>query len=438
MAMKKLLLLLCVVLLGQAAQPQTLQSQKLDAYVDTLAQNNRLMGTLSFFREGEQIYTKSVGYADVDAKRAWGDATISCVGSISKSFTAALIFRAIDQGKLSLNEPLSTFFTFPCGDKITVAHLLAHRSGIGNYVSTDFASWCTTSKTRAEMLGIIEKCGFDFEPGAKFSYSNSNYALLSYILELLYKKPYSEILDHEIVKPLGLKNTRFGADYAHKGGCCESYVYLDKWRIEPRTNPSTLMGAGGVWSTPHDLNVFAHALFSGRIVSPESLRQMTAVTDNVGMGLMKLPFYERWGYGHSGGIDGFRAFFIYFPEQKISYAFASNGLNFVMNDITIAALSAAFDKPFDIPGFRAAKPSAEELDRYLGVYASPQLPIKLAVTKRGGVLVAQGTGQIPFDLESTGGDSFRFAQAGIIIEFKPQAGSLVLRQGGGAFVLNRE
>ena len=116
----------------------------------------------------------------------------------------------------------------------------------------------------------------------------------------------------------------------------------------------------------------------------------------------------------------------------------SNATNYNNNNISIVVLSAIFNKPFDIPDFKTYEVSPDELDKYTGVYASAQIPIKITVTRENKTLIAQGTGQSSFPLEATEKDKFKFEQAGIIMEFIPGTNTMILRQGGGQFEFKRE
>jgi len=198
------------------------------------------------------------------------------------------------------------------------------------------------------------------------------------------------------------------------------------------------LGAGGIVSTPIDLNLFSEALFTGKLISGNSLMQMKTIKEQVGMGLFQMPFYSSIGFGHTGGIDGFSSMFAYYPDSNISFAYTSNGLNFNGNDIAIAVLSAVFNKPFDIPEFQLYDVTEEELDNYLGVYSSKQLPLKITITKVNNQLFGQGTGQPSFPLEATAKDKFKFEQAGVVLVFNPTEKTMTLKQGGGVFRFERE
>jgi hypothetical protein len=165
---------------------------------------------------------------------------------------------------------------------------------------------------------------------------------------------------------------------------------------------------------------------------------MKSIKDRFGMGLMQVPFYDKIGFGHTGGIDGFHSIFAYFPTDEISFAYTINGMNFIGNDISITVLSAVYEKPFEIPEFTTYELTDEDLDKYLGIYSSRQLPLKMTITKVNNQLFGQGTGQSSFPLEATAKDKFEFKQAGIILEFNPTEKTMISIQGGSAFHFERE
>ena len=437
---RRIISFLAAGLISFSGLSQEVDKVKLDAYFDALANNNRFMGSVAVSLNNELIYTKSVGFADIEQGVKANENSKYRIGSISKTFTTVLIFRAIEDNKLILNQTIDIFFpAIGNASKITIEHLLYHRSGIQSFTDdASYLSWNTQPKTEQEMIEIISKAGSDFEPDTNIKYSNAGFVLLTYILEKIYQKPYYEILEEKIIKPLGLKNTYYGKKINTKDNECNSYKYEEGWKIEPETDMSIPLGAGGIVSTPVDLTIFGEALFKGKLVSINSLNLMKTIKDGIGMGLFQMPFYDKTGFGHGGGIDGFRSMFAYLPDSNISFVYTSNGLNYNGNDISIAVLSAVFDKPFDIPDFKTYHITDEELDKYLGVYSSEQLPLKMTVTKDNGKLFVQGTGQPALPLEAIGKDKFEFVQAGAVIEFNPTDKTMVLKQGGGVFNFARE
>jgi hypothetical protein len=179
-------------------------------------------------------------------------------------------------------------------------------------------------------------------------------------------------------------------------------------------------------------------LFEGRFISKASLGEMTRMRDNVGCGIFRIPAGGKRAFGHGGRIDGFESVYIHLPEEGLTVAILSNGANLPFNDVTIAVMGAALGMPVEIPRFDNITLSDAELDRYAGVYASRQLPMKITVTRRDGKLMAQATGQAAFGLEAHGEGRFSFRQAGIEMRFDVEKGQMVLLQGGGRFLFERE
>jgi hypothetical protein len=186
------------------------------------------------------------------------------------------------------------------------------------------------------------------------------------------------------------------------------------------------------------LNLFREALFTGKIISANSLQQMKTFNDNFGMGLFQKRFDDQSGFGHMGGIDGFISTFSYYPDSNISLAYTANGLNYEVNDIAITVLSAIHNKPFEIPDFTKSDIADKEFDKYLGVYSSKQNPLKVTITKANGKLFGQGTGQPAFPCEEIAKDKFEFKRAGVVFEFNPSDKTMIMKQGGRVFNYVRE
>lgn len=440
--MKKAILTTVFLLtLSQIGLAQTnFDKTKLDNYFNALEENNKFMGSVTVSKNGEIIYIKTIGLADVENNKKATENSKYRIGSISKTFTAVLILKAVEEKKLSLNQPIDKWFpTIKNAKKITIEHLLRHRSGIYNFTNDkDYLTWNTQPKTEKEMVEIITKGGSDFNPDSKAEYSNSNFVLLTYILEKTFKKSYSDLLQQIIVKPIGLTYTYVFGKINPNNNECKSYRLAGSWKAENETDFTVPLGAGAITSTPTDLTKFADALFNGKLLSNKSLEIMKTTKDSYGIGLFKIPFYKSIGYGHTGGIDGFSSVFSHFPDDNISYALISNGTNINNNDISIAVLSAVYNNPYEIPVFTTFNLTSEDLDKYLGVYSSKQIPLKITVSKDGNTLIAQATGQSAFPLEATEKDKFKFDQAGAKFEFNPTDKKMILFQGGGQIEFTKE
>lgn len=434
-------ILLITLFLG-TVYSQSLNKPKLDSLFNLLFEKNKAMGSIALSKNGNVIYSKAIGYGLIsdNEKRPALPITKYRIGSITKMFTSTMIFQLIEEGKIKLTTTLDTYFpNIPNSDKITISNLLNHRSGLHNFTDDPaYMTYMTQPKTQAEMVEIISKYKPDFEPNQKSAYSNSNFIILGYIIEKITKEPYSNNLIKRITSKIGLVNTLVGSKTNINNDECYSYQFVGNWKQQPETDMSIPGGAGSIVSTPSDLTKFIEALFSLKLVSQNSLNQMKTITDNYGMGMFQIPFNTKKAYGHNGGIDGFGSNLAYFPEDKLAIAYCTNGQVYPMNDVLIGVLSIYFNQPYSIPTFKTLSLKAEDLDKYLGIYASTQLPLKITISKNGATLIAQATGQSSFPLEATEKNKFKFDQAGVIMEFNPEKNDMTLKQGGGQFIFTKE
>ena len=317
--------LLCV------AQPQTPpDTAKLDRFFDRLAEKSKAMGSLTIVKDGKVLYARAIGYGRIDGteKDPLTAASRFRIGSITKMFTAAMVLQLVEEGKLKLTDTLDKFYPqVPNARTITVAHLLAHRSGVPN-VRRDGRNVNTLPMGQDEMLALIAKGKPDFEPDTQHRYSNSGYLLLGLILEKVTGKPYGEALQDRITSKVGLKDTYLATGTIDvKKNEALTYIRLGaEWKPVPETHPSILFSAGGVVSTPGDLAKFAQALFDGKVVSKESLDRMRTIRDGdeMGMGMEQYAFAGKTFYGHAGGGDNYGAWLAYLPEEKLAVAYATN------------------------------------------------------------------------------------------------------------------
>lgn len=442
--MKTLLTFLFISVLSVSAFSQDFDKAKLDQFFDALSANNKGMGSIAISKDGALLYNRAVGNSHIGEKGfVSSDAkTKYRIGSITKIFTATLVFGLVEEGKLKLDDTLDKFFPeIPNAKKITIAQMLNHRSGIHNITDDKqhYTSYYRRPQTHEQILAIIAKTTPDFEPDAKAAYSNSNYILLGYIIEKVSKKSYKDVLNEKIVSKINLTDTSYGAATNGANNEASSFVWLNsKWKELPGTDMSIPGGAGAIVSTPTDLTKFITALFDGKIISQKSLDKMKTITDGYGSGIMQYPYNEKKLYGHNGGIDGFNSMLGYFPEEKLALAYISNGTVYPVNDIMLAALAVYHKKPFTIPTFKPLQLSAEELAKFTGVYSNPEFPLKISITAEGSTLFGQATGQGKFPFEATGKNKFKFDPAGIEIEFDAEKNQMKLLQGGRTIIFTKE
>lgn len=435
------LLFVLALFLGITPATFSFEKSKMDSLISIIENANKGMGNISIFHDGSEVYNQSYGYSSLENKARANSNTKYRIGSVSKTFTATIIMKLVESNKLTLDTKLSKFYPqIANADSITVEDLLRHRSGIYNFTnSPDYFEWNNNPLSKEQILDKIVAYGSSFKPNEKTEYSNSNYVLLTFIAEDVSHKTYSELLKQYIITPCSLKNTTLGSKIDNNKNEASSYTKVGEWKLEKETDLSFVLGAGGIISTPSELNIFYNQLFGGKIVNHESLELMKTIKSGFGLGLFQVPFYEMKGFGHTGGIDGFQANAYYFPEQKVSIAITSNAVDFPLNDIVVGALSIYFGKEYKLPVFeKEIVLKSEDLDQYLGTYSAPNFPIKLTISKEGNLLKGQGTGQPAFVLECFETDKFKFDQANLKLIFYPAKNKMLLKQSGAEFELTKE
>lgn len=427
-----------LLIASQALAQEYAPAKKLDALFDLLESNDKFMGSVAVSRDGRILFQKQCGSLAKKETAKSNSETQYRIGSITKTFTAVMIMQLVEEELLSLDAKLSKFYpNLANADQITMAQMLGHRSGIGSITDDPtYGQWKNNKSTRDEMMKLIAKQPSRFEPGSQTAYSNSNFVLLGYIIEDLTKSTYADQLQSRICKKIGLQRTAYATEPDTNANVATSFRWSgDGWQEVDQTDPSIPHGAGAIMSTPSDLTRFVESLFAGKLVSMESLSQMTPAGVGMGKGLIGFPFGPKVAFGHGGGIDGFQSNLGYFKDDKIAVAIVGNGLNYDLNEVMIGILSIVFERPYTLPTFAEVDVSAEKLKRFEGAYAREKFPLKITVTVKDNRLVGQATGQSAFTLTATSETDFKFDPAGIAMSFtESKAGSgydtLMLKQGG--------
>ncbi len=268
-------------------QDPTSTQEKIDRLISDYQSKGRFNGTLLVAKDDQVIISKGYGYADMEWDIKITPETKFQIGSVTKVFTATVIAKLIDEGKLNLQTRLSAvlpWYRKDIGDKVTIDQLLNHTSGIPNYFGRQ-------NKSMDEIMadfgfGDINKlefakrfCSYDleFEPGTKWKYSNSGYFLLGLIIEHITGKPYSRVVQEMIFDPLGMESSgdiqpdpeaivkNIATGYVKNFG---GYSRASYWNL------STTYAAGSLYSTPADLMKFNRALYTDTFVSARSKQAM--------------------------------------------------------------------------------------------------------------------------------------------------------------------
>lgn len=437
--MKKILCILySFIILSSFAQSEP-RFQRIDSLLTYLEANNKFMGSLAIQEGNTIVFSKAYGASDIENNTKANEETKYKIGSITKTFTAIVIMQLIEEKKLKLDTQLSVFYPkVNNADKITINDLLHQRTGIPDYINQDSITKeeLNTPNLKEAIFNKIENYNSLFEPNSQYAYSNSNYYLLGGIIEKITKKSYSENIEKRIINKIGLKNTFYPKEGV-KTINNESYSYIysgSSWEKIDEWKNDIAYAAGAIASTPSDLTNFMRALFKEKLVKKNSLKEMKTLKDSYGMALIQFPFGERRFYGHTGGIESFRAVVGYYPTEDLGISLIVNGDNYNRNDIMIGILSIYYKIPFPFPSFE--KINAELISKYSGTYSSKDIQLKINIFEKNGELLAQATGQSSFPLTLKDERTFIFAQAGIEIIFDES--TFILHQGGGKFNFTKE
>ncbi|MEM9409367.1 MAG: serine hydrolase domain-containing protein, partial [Acidobacteriota bacterium] len=208
-----------LVLATASAAVERLSPEEARARIQTLVEEalaGRAVGlSVALAYDGNILLEEGYGTIEVEHDVATNAESIFRIGSITKQFTAALVMKQVESGKIGLDDPISKFVDYPTqGKEVTVRHLLTHTSGIKSYTGLG-AEWIKTvplEMTHEELLGLVDDLPFDFDPGTKYRYNNTGYYLLGVILEEVSGKSFAELLAEEIADPLELTRTRYGSN----------------------------------------------------------------------------------------------------------------------------------------------------------------------------------------------------------------------------------
>jgi len=361
-------------------------AQRLNNQLDSLI-NNRLKDVapgcvILVAKNGKVIYEKGFGVADLELNVPMKPNMVFRLGSVTKQYTAIAILQLVEQGKISLQDSIQKFIKdFPNkGHTITIENLLTHTSGIIDYESLDMniPYVYRLDFPVKQFVDSLEHHPLVFTPGSKFSYCNSNYFLLGYIIELITGKTYAKYMQQHIFTPIGLTNTYYDDEKQVIPNRVSGYAKWqdDKYDRADYIGMSQVYAAGALMSNVEDMFKWHQALYAYKLVKKETLEKAFTpfkLTDGT---------FSEYGYGwfikdlegsktieHAGGIDGFQSDDIYLPKQDIFIATLYNSLNkggddmsfmSLSNDIATLAIGKALQKE--------VKVANAILQQYVGVY----------------------------------------------------------------------
>ncbi len=371
--------LICLIILVFIGIPVIAQEQTYDVLLNELFPSDEPGGTAIIVKDGETVYLKAFGKANLELDVDMQTDNIFRIGSITKQFTACAILKLMEEGKISLQDDITKYLEdYPIhGHKITIEHLLTHTSGIKSM--TSLKKWDNEARkkdfTPEEMIDWFKNEPMDFAPGEEFRYNNSAYFILGYIIEKVSGKSYAEYLKETFFEPLGMDNTSYGntsdivlnrvAGYQKNKDDFQNADFLSM------TQP---YAAGSLLSNVEDLSIWYHAVNDGKVISKESLKMAhtsyvlnNGKKTNYGYGWFLGNIQGIQMYQHGGGINGYLTASLFLPDENLFVAVFSNCTCHGPGQVAVKLASEAIGKPYEWEQIDLA---TELLESYVGVYES--------------------------------------------------------------------
>jgi CubicO group peptidase (beta-lactamase class C family) len=374
-----ILLFMVSVFIVKAQQNDSL-IQKLDEYLISANKFHKFNGSALIARQGKILLQKSYGYKNFARHILNDNNTVYQIGSITKQFTATVILKLQEEGKLSVKDKLSNYFPeFNYAGNITLENLLTHTSGIYNYTNDIDAedSFIVCNPINKKLVtDIIFKHKPAFKPGTQFQYSNSNYYLLGLIIEKVSAKSYEQNVRDIIFTPLQMAHSLFNFKHSTDTDIATGYQTInDTSQIEAsawRWDSTVTYAAGAIFSTTGDMYQWAKAIGNKKILSPGSWKAaLTPRLEHYGYGWYIDSLYGHTTIVHGGGLPGFMAYLCYYPGQAITIILLSNEGWFGegLNNISANLSAILFHKPYELfHKHKFVQLSPEVLKKYTGRY----------------------------------------------------------------------
>lgn len=293
---------------GGGVAPQTYTTA--EAY----AEAEGFVGTILVKKNDDYIIRKGFGFSDKNQQLTNTIDTRYRIGSLTKAFTALAIVQLKKANVIaSFDDPISNYITnYLRGDDISIRQVLTHRSGIPEHVSSVNPN---NIYTPLELVNLFKSRTLEFEPGQKFNYSNSNYVLLGYLIEILSGVEYKNYLQTNIFSALGMVNTKYSESII--SGALFAKGYQDDLQTQSANfiDMSIPYSAGAISSSVIDMEIWAESFNANTLVSEQDNLEIFSEGD-YGFGWIVTKIAGKLVYTHLGGINGFSSIIAIFPEDN--------------------------------------------------------------------------------------------------------------------------
>jgi D-alanyl-D-alanine carboxypeptidase len=291
--------------------------------------------SIAVLQHGKLVFTHAYGLAHISPDKPATPEMRYSIGSISKQFTAAAILILQEQGKLKLDDPVGQYVPgLTRGNEITIRHILSHTSGYQDYWPEDYLMTPMMKPTTAQhILDTWAKKPLDFEPGAQWQYSNTNYVIAGMIVEKVSGQKLMDFLAEHIFHPLGMKSVYDTDQDKLTSTDATAYIRaaLGPLRPAPKEGRNWMFAAGELAMTPHDLALWNQSLIAQSILKPESYKEMfTSIKlkngqdTHYGLGIFVRQYDGHRLLEHSGEVTGFVSESMVLPDDGASVIVLTN------------------------------------------------------------------------------------------------------------------
>lgn len=339
----------------------SLSPADLDTFVSAVVKAQHAIGvTVGVMQNGKLVFAKGYGLANTKTQAPVTAETLFAVGSVTKQFTCSVALQLEQEHKLSFNDRVSKYAPgLTRANDVTIGDLGNHVSGYRDYYPLDFVDRpMAKPMSSADIVKTFASRPLDFEPGSRYSYSNTGYLLLGQIIEKAGGEPMAKALERRFFKPFGLQHTRYEPKRGERG-LAEGYTPLGLGPVEPSISEGEgwIGAAGGIWSTPTDLLTWDLALIEGKVLSPASWKTMTLPrtladgrTSGYGCGQALRDRGPVLVLSHNGGVSGFNSMNTFIPATKSGVAVIANadwsgGVLNAIGDAVMNKLMPSADAP---------------------------------------------------------------------------------------------
>jgi D-alanyl-D-alanine carboxypeptidase len=298
--------------------PASFDLGAIDAFLGQEVQKQGRVGfTVAIVKDGRVVLAKGYGRCSLAEPLPVSLDTIFAIGSVTKQFTCAAVLLLAEEGKLSVHDPVAKYFPgLTRAADVTLLDLMNHVSGYPDYYPLDFVDRRLMQPAKTdEVIGEYATRKLDFEPGTRYSYSNTGYLILGRVVERVSGESMGAFLQRRIFTPLGMNHTLYEPDRSD-ARLASGYTVFALSQPEPAIpeGKGWIAAAGAIYSTPSDLALWDLALMGGKVLKPESYRLMTTArqlpdgtTTEYGCGLRTSILERRLAFTHSGMVAGFQA-----------------------------------------------------------------------------------------------------------------------------------